>query len=70
MLLQLKAKINENLCRGCGICAKNCPQGAIKIVNISGEKLTYKQELEDIKYKMNNIRNGIDKLTKHLDNIR
>ncbi|PIT85942.1 ribosome biogenesis/translation initiation ATPase RLI [Candidatus Micrarchaeota archaeon CG10_big_fil_rev_8_21_14_0_10_59_7] len=29
--------ISEELCSGCGLCAKKCPFGAIKIVNLPGE---------------------------------
>ena len=31
------AKIEENLCIGCGICIKKCPFGAIKICNFPKE---------------------------------
>ncbi len=30
-------KIDENLCSGCGLCAKKCPFKAIKIINVSEE---------------------------------
>jgi len=36
-----KAKINEELCTGCGICPKRCPYGAISIINLP-EELTDK----------------------------
>src|SRR3989338_216171 len=32
--LDQKAKINTELCTGCGICPKRCPFGAIHIVNL------------------------------------
>jgi len=30
--------ISEDLCSGCGICPKKCPQKCIKIINLAGEK--------------------------------
>jgi len=32
-----KAVINEDLCIGCGICPRQCPYGAIKIINLPEE---------------------------------
>jgi len=37
-----KAKIDENICNGCGICVKVCPFDAITIVNLASEMVTDK----------------------------
>lgn len=36
--IETKAKIDEKLCIGCGICVKRCPFGAIDIVNLPSIK--------------------------------
>ena len=37
-----KARIDENICNGCGICVKVCPFDAITIVNLASELKTDK----------------------------
>ena len=37
-----KARIDEDICNGCGICVKVCPFDAITIVNLAGELATDK----------------------------
>lgn len=32
-IIRKKAIVDKNYCAACGVCVKNCPLGAIKIVN-------------------------------------
>jgi len=34
VVIEGKAKIDEKLCVGCGICQRRCPEGAIEIINV------------------------------------
>ena len=69
MLVKLNVSIDKNLCRGSGICEKCCPQSAIKIVKFNEENSYQNQKIDEIKYRINNIKKGINNLTFHLKNI-
>ena len=76
IVIEDKAKIDENLCVGCGICANRCPFGAIKIINTPEKIGTLVYRYGENKFALYNLpipekghitgligRNGIGKTT-------
>lgn len=49
---------------------KSFPQGAIIIVETNVNGLTENSDIKEIKYRMNNIKNGIYEIKKHLNNVK
>ena len=34
----VKVSINENLCKGCGLCARACPKGCIELFQSKNQR--------------------------------